>query len=145
MNTNIGYIESDITNPLNYYGQSKREGEKSLVENYQKSLVIRTSWLFSKHGGNFIKNIVSSLTMSDTNPLSIVNDQFGSPTSAHALAAVSMLIIQQIFKTGSFDYLTSTQRYGLYHFSGNSKMSWFDFGNAIRYYCQLHTNIPLRS
>ena len=139
------YIESDITKPLNHYGRSKRDGENVLIQNYKKFFIIRTSWLFSQYGGNFVKNIVKALTTTSTQPISIVNDQFGSPTSAHGLANLTILIIEKILEECSLENFDIKQRYGVYHFSGQNKMTWFDFGNIIRTYCQLHTNAPLRS
>jgi|TARA_B110000503_G_scaffold143147_1_gene242845 dTDP-4-dehydrorhamnose reductase len=145
---NLGYLESDVTNPLSYYGLSKRNGEVTLVKNYKRSVIIRTSWLFSEHGNNFIKTIANKLVESSSDPVTIVNDQFGSPTSARSLAGLSALITDKIvgdknFKDNSKN-LEREGRYGIYHFSGSGKISWFDFGNAIRSYCKLFTNAPLR-
>jgi dTDP-4-dehydrorhamnose reductase len=97
------YKEIDKTNPLNYYGVSKRNGEVVLSENYDKYFTIRTSWLFSEHGKNFVKTISSKLVeLNSISPLNIVNDQFGSPTSAKSLAKASMMIIKKIINEKNF-------------------------------------------
>lgn len=137
------YEETDKTHPLNFYGTSKRNGELVLCKSYDRFFIIRTSWLFSEHGNNFIKTISNKLVeKNSTNSLNIVNDQFGSPTSAKSLADVSIKIIAKIINKERFvknaEKLFS--RYGLYHFSGCERISWFDFGRTISSYCQLYRN-----
>jgi dTDP-4-dehydrorhamnose reductase len=150
-NTSHGsYKESDNTNPLNYYGISKRNGELALTNGYERFFIMRTSWLFSPHGHNFIKTIANKLLDSSTSsPLTVVNDQFGSPTSALSLAKATNIILQKIFNdkdSTSLEKVLETMkqecRYGIYHFSGdvNRKTSWFDFAQVIRTYCALHKN-----
>jgi dTDP-4-dehydrorhamnose reductase len=112
------YIESDSANPLTSYGRSKYDGEKKIIESgISKYYIIRTSWLYSKHGKNFVKTIVAKALRNQ--PASIVDDQFGSPTFAGDLAA------------GIASITEVKPKYGIYHFSNLGKISWFDLGRAI--------------
>jgi len=141
------YKESDKTNPLNQYGISKREGEKSLSQ-YERHFIFRTSWLFSQHGPNFVRTISNKLMEENEEPVKIVHDQFGSPTSAEALAKMSVKIIDQIVGKNfvqNCNVLSQNNAYGIYHFSGAGKHSWFDFGQTIRSYLKLYTTKRLRN
>jgi dTDP-4-dehydrorhamnose reductase len=112
------YIESDTTNPLTSYGRTKHDGENKIIESdISKFYIIRTSWLYSKYGKNFVKTIVAKALQNE--PASIVDDQFGSPTFAGDLAAGIASIIEV------------NPEYGIYHFSNQGKISWFDLGRAI--------------
>jgi len=112
------YKESDQTNPLNVYGKSKLEGEQLASEILEKNLLIlRTAWLYSYDGSSFLKTI-SRLLLEKEN-ISVVDDQYGTPTRAKSLA-------QAIYH--SIDYGLK----GIYHFTDLGNTTWFGFASAIR-------------
>lgn len=112
------YIETDIPNPQTVYGKSKRAGEDFIINSGLKNFyIVRTSWLYSKYGKNFVKTIVSKATKCEE--VSIVNDQLGAPTFAGDLAV------------GIASLLEKRPDSGLYHFSNSGKISWYDLGKAI--------------
>ena len=117
-NTNIPYSEDDFTNPLSVYGASKLEGENLALENNPKTIIIRTSWLYSEFGKNFVKTMLNLFGSKDE--LNVVADQFGQPTNANDLAEVIMKIIS-----------TEEKEYGVFHFSTYSETTWFDFAKKI--------------
>ena len=118
--------EDAFTNPLNIYGKSKLNGEKVCQKNDINCIIIRTSWVYSSFGKNFVKTI-SSL-MSQKNSLKIIDDQVGSPTYARDLAEVIINIIN--YK----DWIP-----GLYHYSNDGEVSWFDFAKSIKKYYGFNT------
>lgn len=114
------YKEEDKTRPINMYGNTKNEGEK-IALSYKKSVVIRTSWLYSEYGKNFYKTMLNRVTWREKT--NVVNDQIGCPTYAKDL---SDFIIQILIKNKQiFD------KSGIYHFSNNGEASWYDFATAI--------------
>ncbi len=116
--TNIPYSEDDFTNPLSVYGASKLEGENLALENNPKTIIIRTSWLYSEFGKNFVKTMLNLFSTKDE--LNVVADQFGQPTNANDLAEAIMKIIS-----------TEEKEYGIFHFSNYSETTWFDFAKKI--------------
>lgn len=110
--------ETDLTNPLSVYGQTKLEGEKFALEN--QALVIRTSWLYSTFGNNFVKTMLR--LGAERESLNIIADQIGTPTYAKDLAEVLMFLVSKVEK----EKLT-----GLYHFSNDGVASWYDFAAEI--------------
>ena len=116
------YKETDPVAPVNAYGRSKLAGEVEAVKNNPESIIIRTSWLYSPYGKNFVKTIKSLLEQKEE--ISVVNDQFGSPTYAADLAAVIMQIIK--------DERPVSDKKGVYHFSNSGIISWYDFAQEIR-------------
>ena len=116
--TNIPYSEDDFTNPLSVYGASKLGGENLALENNPKTIIIRTSWLYSEFGKNFVKTMLNLFGSKDE--LNIVADQFGQPTNANDLAEVIMKIIS-----------TEEKEYGVFHFSNYPETTWFDFAKKI--------------
>ena len=116
--TNIPYSEGDFTNPLSVYGASKLEGENLAFENNPKTIIIRTSWLYSEFGKNFVKTMLNLFSTKDE--LNVVADQFGQPTNANDLAEAIMKIIS-----------TEEKEYGIFHFSNYSETTWFDFAKKI--------------
>lgn len=112
--------ENSNTNPLNEYGRSKLKGEEVCLNNDSNSIIIRTSWLYSSYGNNFVKNMIKLMEKRDS--LNVVNDQFGSPTYAADLADTILKIIN--FKNWFS---------GLYHYSNEGEITWFDFANEIKY------------
>ena len=122
------YLESDPPNPQSSYGKSKYLGEQAISNSgATKFYVIRTSWLYSAHGKNFVKTIVAKALSNQ--PISIVDDQFGSPTFAGDLAA------------GIASVTGVKPKYGIYHFSNSGRISWFDLGRAI--YEELGSDVEL--
>lgn len=111
--------ENNKTNPLNIYGKTKLLGDKSCLQNCPNSIIIRTSWLYSSFGDNFVLKIIDLINKKDK--LLIVNDQFGSPTYAADLARVIMDILI------NNDWLP-----GIYNYSSCTEMSWFDFALDIK-------------
>ena len=111
--------ENSNTNPINQYGSSKLKGEQACLKNDTNSIIIRTSWLYSSFGNNFLKTMIE--LMKKNNSIKIVNDQIGSPTYAYDLAKVILKIIMN-YKTES----------GLFHYSNEGEISWFEFARSIR-------------
>ncbi len=113
------YKETDATDPVNLYGQTKLMGEQAAVKNNDQAIIIRTSWVYSRHGNNFVKTMLR--LMSQKESIGVVADQFGSPTHAADLAAAVMQII-------------NAQKFvpGIYHYCNEGIISWYDFAIAIR-------------
>ena len=116
--TNISYSEDNFTNPQSVYGSSKLKGEELAMELNPKSIIIRTSWLYSEFNKNFVKTMLHLFSVKDE--LGIVADQFGQPTNSNDLAEVVMKIIQSQNKT-----------FGIFHFSNYPETSWFHFAEKI--------------
>jgi len=118
------YLESDNPSPLNIYGKSKLEGEVAVCAAMQKNaIIIRTSWLYSEYSNNFVDTILRKAQKFDE--LSVVSDQFSSPTNASDLAKV---IIQIINHKKFRNHNQSTQ---IYHYSSYGVCSWFEFAREI--------------
>ena len=111
--------ENSITNPVNEYGRSKLKGEQVCLKNDANSVVIRTSWLYSSYGKNFVKTMID--LMKKNKSVKVVNDQIGSPTYAHDLARLIIEII--------INYKNES---GLFHYSNDGEISWFDFARSIK-------------
>jgi len=129
------YIEADPTNPQSIYGKTKLAGEKAILSiDPPNSLIIRTSWLYSEFGNNFVKTILRLGKEKDS--LKVVYDQIGTPTYAKDLAKVILQIIQnsklvrvkQQLRTKEDKIQNSTQ---IYHYSNEGVCSWFDFAKEI--------------
>jgi len=112
------YNETNGTNPLSVYGSTKLEGEQKIQENLERYFILRTSWLYSEFGNNFLKTMLRLSKSRDQ--IGVVSDQIGSPTYAMDLASVILKIIQ-----------TNNKSYGLYHYSNEGVASWYDFAMAI--------------
>lgn len=117
------YTEKDPPNPTGVYGQTKLDGEKAIQSIWDKHFIIRTSWVYSQFGSNFMKTMLR--LASDRTSLSVVNDQIGTPTNAVDLAEVLIKII--IFS----DQQLNANNYGIYHFSNEGQCSWYDFAKKI--------------
>lgn len=120
----VPYKEDHSTNPVNFYGSTKLKGEELCIKNNDQSIVIRTSWVYSAYGNNFVKTMVR--LMKERDSLNVVSDQFGSPTYAADLAKVIMEII-----AGS-ERDASKWVPGIYHYSNDGIISWYDFAVAIK-------------
>lgn len=117
---NQPYTETDLPNPIGVYGQTKLEGEIAIQEVVPAHFIIRTSWVYSEFGANFMKTMVRLAT--ERTSLSVVNDQIGTPTNAVDLANAIMNIILN---------KTNNQKYGIYNFSNEGQCSWYDFAKKI--------------
>jgi dTDP-4-dehydrorhamnose reductase len=127
------YSEDDIPNPSGVYGQTKLEGEKAIQETCQKHFIIRTSWVYSQFGNNFMKTMLRLATERDK--LSVVNDQIGTPTNAVDLAEVLIKICTSIF------HLPSSNLFGIYNFSNEGQCSWYDFAKKIFEFNNIKINL----
>ncbi|WP_281310638.1 dTDP-4-dehydrorhamnose reductase [Flavobacterium flavigenum] len=127
--------EEAKTNPINIYGESKLAGEISCLEENQDSIIIRTSWVYSKFGNNFVKTM--QRLMQERESINVVNDQIGSPTYAADLAKAMMFILE------SEKWIP-----GIYNFSNEGEISWYEFALNIKefgsYNCRLE-GIPSAS
>ena len=115
------YTPETKTSPINYYGYSKWMGEQLALSNCAETIVIRTSWVYSVHGNNFVKTMLR--LMNDRTELNVVRDQIGSPTYASDLANTIFKIIESI-ELGH-------AHYGIYHYNNSGVISWYDFATAI--------------
>lgn len=113
--------ESDPTKPINYYGQSKLEGEKAIQESGCKHLIFRTSWVYGYQGNNFVKTILR--LAQEREVLNIVADQIGAPTGADLLADISAQSLSTAFINAELG--------GLYHLAPCGEISWYDYANFI--------------
>lgn len=112
------YLSDDVTNPISVYGKTKRDGEIAVLENNKNAIIIRTSWLYSTNGNNFVKTI--RRLAKEKVFLNVVCDQVGSPTSAFDLACAIVKILPQMRNKG-----------GIYHFTNEGVCSWYDFAKEI--------------
>jgi len=126
--SNHPYKEDDITDPVNYYGCTKWMGEQLALQNNPQTIVIRTSWVYSVYGNNFVKTMLR--LMKERTDISVVNDQFGSPTYAKDLAEAIMQVIEQ-----------NNFQPGIYHFSNDGEINWHTFATAIKKVKQLSCNV----
>ena len=114
------YVETDKTNPTNNYGITKLKGEEALLKlNPENSIIIRTSWLYSLYGNNFVKTMMRLGKEKET--INVVSDQIGSPTNASDLAKAILQIIP----------LIESKRVEIYHYSNSGVCSWFQFAKEI--------------
>ena len=114
----IPYTEKDDTNPVNYYGQTKLTGEQNALVENNETIIIRTAWVYSSFGNNFVKTMIR--LMKERASLGVVSDQFGCPTYAADLAEAIMKIIG-----------TNNFTAGIYHYTNKGKISWYDFAKEI--------------
>ena len=117
-----GYVESDKTDPINIYGASKCKGEELAIQKNKNTIIIRTSWVFSSFGKNFVKTMMR--LMSEKESINVVCDQTGRPTYARDLASAIFAIIENENVTP-----------GIYHYANEGVITWFDFANAIKEIC----------
>jgi dTDP-4-dehydrorhamnose reductase len=141
------YSEKDSTNPKSVYGQTKLDGEIAIQEVFDTYFIIRTSWVYSQFGNNFMKTMIR--LGSERDSLSVVNDQIGTPTNAVDLAEVLIKIIchterviSSIVEKRSANFQLPTSNFGIYNFSNEGSCSWFDFAQKIFELNQI--NIDLR-
>ena len=119
-NSKVPYKEDDETNPQGAYGETKLKGELAIQASGCKHIIIRTAWVFSEYGNNFLKTMLR--LGAERDELSIVGDQIGCPTYAQDIARSIVEIVPQ---------LNSREYNGIYHYCGDQPCSWYDFANAI--------------
>jgi dTDP-4-dehydrorhamnose reductase len=111
--------EDAATNPVNMYGASKLEGERQVLQNNPQSVIIRTSWLYSVYGNNFVKTMMR--LMKEKTSIKVIDDQKGSPTYAGDVARA----IMEIIESGRFIP-------GIYHYSNEGETNWFEFASEVK-------------
>jgi dTDP-4-dehydrorhamnose reductase len=119
------YIESEALCPMGIYGKSKAAGEKAVQEALEAHIILRTSWLYSSHGNNFVKTILR--LASEREELKVVGDQYGCPTYAADLAGAILEITKQINSGRPIEW-------GIYHYCGRGVTTWHEFARKI---CEL--------
>ncbi|WNM19665.1 dTDP-4-dehydrorhamnose reductase [Flavobacterium capsici] len=117
-NKSLPYTEKDIPNPTGVYGQTKLDGEIAIQQIWNKHYIIRTSWVYSQFGNNFMKTMLRLASERDT--ISVVNDQIGTPTNAVDLANTIVKII-----------ISKKLKFGIYNYSNEGQCSWYDFAKKI--------------
>jgi dTDP-4-dehydrorhamnose reductase len=122
-NKKTPYKEVDNTNPSGVYGQTKLDGELAIQAIWHKHYIVRTSWVYSQFGNNFLKTMLR--LASERTTLSVVNDQIGTPTNAVDLAETLVAII---IKTNQ---QTANDNFGIYNFSNEGQCSWYEFAKKI--------------
>ena len=131
-NSNVPYAEYSPANPISAYGRSKLEGEKAALLHHG-SMVIRTSWLYSSFGKNFVKTMLRLGAEKDS--INVVSDQTGNPTYARDLAEAILLIVSGVNRQQiAFNA-------GIYHFSNEGECSWFEFARAIMEEAELNCTV----
>ena len=116
------YLETDEGSSQSVYGQTKWEGEEA-VRQYKKHIILRTSWVFSSHGQNFLKTILKLIQ--EKTSLNVVSDQIGTPTSIEALADVTYKIVKTIFNDPNF------KDFGTYHLTLDDETNWYRYACFI--------------
>ena len=124
----IAVKEDTQANPVNNYGKTKLFGDLACLKNNPSSIIIRTAWLYSSFGNNFVKQMIN--LMKSKSELNVINDQVGSPTFAADLAEVILRIIN-----------ANNWKPGIYHYTNLGKVSWFDFANDIKSIYGFNTSI----
>jgi len=119
---NEPYIETDQANPQSIYGETKWKGEET-VRNHNKHIILRTSWVFSSRGQNFLRTILKLIQ--EKTFLDVVSDQRGTPTSADLLAEVTCKIVKTILNKASF------KDFGTYHVAPDGETNWYQYACFI--------------
>lgn len=110
------YVETDVTNPISYYGKTKLEGEKAVIRTTDQHVIVRTSWLYGIRGYNFLKTMLKLALKNSDKKINVVNDQFGSPTWSYRLA----LQIARLIEMNAL---------GLYHASAEGYCTWYELAH----------------
>jgi dTDP-4-dehydrorhamnose reductase len=127
----LPYKETDKPNPLNVYGITKLQGEQEVLKLVPEAIIIRTAWLYSNHGGNFVKTM--QRLGNEREELNVIFDQVGTPTWAGDLAETILEILSQLEVGG-------TQK-GMYHYSNEGLASWYDFAIEIIEFSKLECKV----
>ncbi|WP_366657492.1 dTDP-4-dehydrorhamnose reductase [Fodinicurvata sp. EGI_FJ10296] len=117
------WTETDPTCPINVYGASKLAGEHGALAVNARTMILRTSWVYSPYGGNFVK---AMLRLSDRERLSVVADQHGKPTSALDLAAAILSVAPRLARAGDESVV-----WGIWHYAGRGTTNWAAFADAV--------------
>ncbi len=117
------YSEADPVAPQGVYGASKLAGEEAVIAANSKHIILRTAWVFGEHGNNFVKTMLRLGSQRDQ--LGIVADQFGGPTYAGDIATALLMIAEKVILA------PTTVNWGIYHFSGEPHVNWYQFAQAI--------------
>jgi len=115
----VPYTEDAITDPQSVYGLSKKMGEEEALKNDPDAVIIRTSWVYSKHGNNFVKTMIRLMNEKDS--ISVVSDQHGTPTWAADIASAIMQIVN-----------ATNWVPGIYNFANDGETTWYDFAVEIK-------------
>lgn len=116
------YDEDDPVKPLGVYGKSKLTGEQAVRNGLDEHIILRTSWVFGSHGGNFVKTVLRLAKAGG--PLRIVDDQWGTPTSAQSIGDCLIALVNQYSRRRSLPW-------GIFHFAGGPDTSWYGFASEI--------------
>jgi dTDP-4-dehydrorhamnose reductase len=127
-NSQIPYVETDQTNPSGVYGHTKLNGEIAVQRHCPKHIILRTAWVFSEYGNNFLKTMLCLAKERDT--LGVVADQIGCPTYAGDIAKVLISIAKKL-RAAEQNKNGTQSHYGVYHYAGNEAVSWHGFAAAI--------------
>ncbi len=123
------YQETDTTDPVSVYGKSKLQGEELALQNNPSAIIIRTSWVFSSFGNNFVKTMLR--LMKERESINVVDDQLGCPTYANDLAVCIMEIIEKC-SIINVQYNTEHSRRAIFNFCNDGAISWYQFALAIK-------------
>lgn len=127
-NSETPITEEMPTAPINVYGKTKFLGEQACLEKHPNSIIIRTAWVYSEFGNNFVKTMLR--LMQERNSINVINDQIGAPTYATDLAqAILTIINQKVWKSG------------IYHYANEGKISWYQFAQAIQEMAKLDCSV----
>lgn len=118
-NSSTPLKENEETDPINIYGLTKHKGEQAIVESGADAVIVRTAWVYSTYGANFVKTMIR--LMAERDEISVISDQIGSPTYAYDLAIAILTIVH-----------SEKWKSGIYHYSNEGQISWYDFAVAIR-------------
>jgi dTDP-4-dehydrorhamnose reductase len=124
------YVESDLTNPMSMYGQSKREGEIAIAQIFDNYAILRTSWIYSQHQPCFLRSIYRKWQENPHERLKIVDDQHGSPTSNHNIAQQTLKVIENRIQ-------------GIYHASSHGHTTWYEL--AQYFFQQLRHEVDIQA
>lgn len=123
------YLETDEPNPLSIYGQTKFDSEKAVARIGGKYFILRTAWLYSPFGKNFVKTMAKLGREKDE--IKVVSDQIGCPTYAFDLALAIKQLLNLVLNNETIEQLNNIPAFGLYHFAGDGECSWFEFATEI--------------
>jgi dTDP-4-dehydrorhamnose reductase len=118
----VPYKEDDPADPIGIYGLTKRDGETAVFANHKASYILRTAWLYGRHGGNFVNTMLRLMT--EREEVRVVNDQQGSPTWANDLANAAANLMMRADSGKALEY-------GIYHYTNEGAISWFEFAEEI--------------
>ena len=122
------YVETDLASPINVYGKSKLAGEEAIASSGVPHLILRTAWVYSREGRNFLRTILRLAT--EKEQLRIVRDQFGAPTWSRVVAEATVEVLSQLPRQGGAA-LSLSKAGGIYHLTAQGKTTWYEFACAI--------------